>query len=50
MKTKPTKNNKPNKELCKALKEGEKILKEIKKGKRKSYDNIEEMIKSILND
>ena len=32
------------------LKEGEKILKEIKKGKRKSYDNIEEMIKSILND
>ena len=43
-------NPKPNKELLEALKEGEEILREIKEGKRKGYDSVEEMMRSILDD
>lgn len=42
-------NSKSSEELKQALIESDKIIKEIKKGKRKSYDNIDDLIKS-LND
>lgn len=44
------KNPKPSKELIEALEEGEKIIQEIKEGKRKGYKNIAELIKSLEND
>ena len=56
-------NPKPSKELLESLKEGKKIIQEIKisfgadsvkedikKGKRQGYNNVNEMMKNILND
>ncbi len=43
-------NPKPTKELLEALKEGEQIIKEIKEGKRKGYNNVNEMLEEILKD
>ena len=43
-------NHKPNKELLEALEEGEKITQEVREGKRKGYNNVNEMIMAILND
>lgn len=43
-------NNKPSREVIKALKEADKIEKEIKANKRKGYRNTKEMLDSILND
>lgn len=43
-------NHKPNKELLEALGEGEKITQEVREGKRKGYNNVNEMIMAILND
>lgn len=42
-------NPKPSKELLRALKEGEKIEKEIASGKIKGYSNMEDFIKSLEN-
>lgn len=44
------KNPRPSKELIEALEEGEKIIQEIKEGKRKGYNNMAELIKSLEND
>ncbi len=38
---------KNNAELLEALEESEVILKELKDGKRKGYDNMEDLIKSL---
>ena len=38
---------KPNKELIEAIKEGDKILKDLKNGKRKGYNNVYEMFKEL---
>ena len=43
-------NPKPSKELLESVKEGKKIIQEIKKGKRQGYNNVNEMMKNILND
>lgn len=43
-------NPKPSKELLEALEEGEKIIQEVREGKRKGYNNVNEMMKEILND
>lgn len=40
----------PNKELKRALKEGEIIERKLKEGKRQGYSNVNEMMGSILND
>lgn len=40
-------NPKPSRELLKALKEGEDILQEINNGKRKGYNNMQDLIKSL---
>ena len=40
--------HKPSQELLSALKEGKKIEKEIKSGKRKGYNTINKMLNSIL--
>ena len=40
-------NKKPNKELLEALKESETILKELKEGKRKGYNNMTDLINSL---
>ena len=37
-------------ELLEALEEGEEIIQEIKKGKRKGYCNVNEMMKAIMED
>ena len=42
-------NPKPNRDIIEAIEEGERILAEIKSGKRKGYDNTQDLIKS-LND
>lgn len=41
------KNPKPNKELIEALKEGNKILKELETGKRQGYNNMTDLINSL---
>jgi len=41
------KNYRPSKELLEALNEGEIISKELKSGKRKGYDNMNDLIKSL---
>ena len=41
------KNPKPSKELLEALEEGEEILKEIRQGKRKGYQNMEDLIEAL---
>ncbi len=43
-------NPKPSKELLESLEEGKKIIQEIKKGKRQGYNNVNEMMRNILND
>lgn len=43
-------NPKPSRELKKALKEGNKIIKEIEEGKRTGYHDIEQMFKDILDE
>lgn len=43
-------NPKPNKELLEALEEGEKIIQEVREGKRKGYNNVNEMMRAILDD
>lgn len=43
-------NPKPNKELLDALQEGEDIIQEIRDGKRDSYNNVNEMLKAIIDD
>lgn len=43
-------NPKPTKELLEALKEGEQILEDLKSGKRKGYNNIQDLIKSLEED
>lgn len=40
----------PSPELLEALKEGETIIKEIKEGKRKGYQNVNEMMIEIMKD
>lgn len=44
------KNPSPNKELLESLKESEIIMQEIKEGKRKGYDNMEDLIKALNED
>lgn len=43
-------NPKPSRKLKKAIKEGDKILQEMKEGKRKGYNNMEDLIKSLEED
>lgn len=43
-------NPEPSKEFLEALKEVDIIKKEIKEGKRVGYNNVNEMMKSILDD
>ncbi len=43
-------NPRPSKELLEALQEGEQIEKELKEGKRTGYNNVNEMMKAILDD
>ncbi|MBQ9181180.1 MAG: hypothetical protein IJ134_00860 [Bacilli bacterium] len=43
-------NLKPSKELLDALEEGQNIITEIKSGKRAGYKNVNEMMRSILDD
>ncbi len=45
-----TPNLKPSKELLASLEEGEKIIQEVRKGKRQGYNNVNEMLKVILDD
>ncbi len=40
-------NPKPSKELLEALEEGEQIIKDLESGKRKGYDNMDDLIKSL---
>lgn len=41
------KNPKPSKELIEALEESERILKDLRSGKRKGYDNIDDLFKAL---
>lgn len=43
-------NPKPSNELLEALKEGEDIIQEIREGKRKGYNNVNEMLRAIIDD
>ena len=43
-------NPKPSKELMEALDEGEQILKDIKNGKRKPYNNPDELFANLDNE
>lgn len=43
-------NPKPNNDLLEALKEGEDIIEEIRNGKRTGYNNVNEMLRAIIND
>ena len=42
--------SKPSKELLEALEEGEKILKDVKSGKRKPYNSPSELFESLDKD
>ena len=42
--------SKPNSDLLNSIAEGNKILDDIKKGKRKGYTNMEDLIKSLDED
>lgn len=42
------KNLRPSKELQEALDEGEQIIKELNDGKRKGYDNMEDLKKALM--
>lgn len=39
-----------SKELRESLKEGEQIIKDLKNGKRQGYNNVNDMLKAIIND
>ena len=41
------KNPKPSRELIQALKEGDKIIEDIKQGKRTGYNNMEDLIDAL---
>ena len=43
-------NSKPRKELLDDLEEGEKIIQEVREGKRQGYNNVNEMMRAILDD
>ena len=43
-------NPKHGKELLEALEEGEQIIQEIKESKRKGYNNVNDMMKAIMED
>ncbi len=43
-------NPKPSKELLDALKEGDDIIQEIRDGKRTGYNNVNEMLRAIIDD
>lgn len=43
-------NPKPNSELLEALREGEDIIEEIRNGKRSGYNNVNEMLRAIIDD
>ena len=43
-------NPKPSKDLLEALEEGIEIEREIRAGKRKGYSNVNEMLRSIIDD
>lgn len=43
-------NPKPSQELLEALQEGEDIIQEIREGKRTGYNNVNEMMRAILDD
>ena len=43
-------NPKPSDELLDALKEGEDIIQEIIDSKRTGYNNVNEMLRAIIND
>jgi DNA-damage-inducible protein J len=43
-------NPRPSKELLDAIQEGEQIIQEYKEGKRKGYNNVNEMMRAILDD
>ena len=43
-------NPKPSQELLEALQEGETIIQEVREGKRKGYNNVNEMMRAILDD
>ena len=43
-------NQKPRQELLEALQEGEAIIQEVREGKRNGYNNVNEMMKDILDD
>ncbi len=40
----------PSKEMLEALAEGKKIMQEVREGKRHGYNNVNEMMRAILND
>lgn len=44
------KNPKPSIELKRAIKEGEKILQDLENGKRKGYNNMDDLIESLNED
>ncbi len=43
-------NSKPSQELLEVLEEGEKIVQEVRDGKRTGYNNVNEMMMAILKD
>lgn len=43
-------NPKPTNELLDALKEGEDIIQEIRDGKRTGYNNVNEMLRAIIDE
>lgn len=43
-------NSKPSKELLDALSEGDQIIKDLKSGKRKGYNNMNDLISSLKED
>ena len=40
----------PTKELLEAIEEGERVLKDLKKGRRDGYNNMEDLIDSLNNE
>ena len=42
-------NNKPNRKTRKALREADKIIKDIKSGKRKGYNNTKDLMESLID-
>ena len=42
-------NSKPNRKTRKALREADKIIKDIKSGKRKGYNNTKDLMESLID-